>query len=74
VWRGGVGGRGGGGGGGGGLMQTSALFSTKNVGFFDIYGVSARTRGVEPVRTFSGQGGVWVNFSQFCVDVIYGYP
>jgi len=31
--------------GGGGVfqMQTSALFSTKNPGFFEAYGVSART-------------------------------
>jgi len=36
----------GGGGGGGGLqMRTSALFGAKNFGFFEIYGVSARTRG-----------------------------
>jgi len=33
-------------------------FSEKNFGCFEIYGVSARTRGegVEPVRTFFGQG------------------
>jgi len=32
--------------GGGGLqMRTSALFGAKNVGFSEIYGVSARTRG-----------------------------
>jgi len=37
-------------------MWTSALFSAKNIGFFKIYGVSARTRGIEPVRTFCGQG------------------
>jgi len=40
-------------------MRTSALFEAKNFGFFEIYGVSARTRGeeVEPVRTFFGQEG-----------------
>jgi len=27
-------------------MRTSALFGVKNFGFFEIYGVSARTRGV----------------------------
>jgi len=34
-------------------MQTSTLSGTKILGFFDIYGVSARTRGegIEPVRT-----------------------
>jgi len=26
-------------------MRTSALFDAKNFGFFEIYGVSARTRG-----------------------------
>jgi len=36
--------------GGGGLqMRTSTLIGKKY--FFEIYGVSARTRGVEPVRT-----------------------
>jgi len=43
----------------GGLqMWTSALFGAINIGFFEIYGVSALTRGrrVEPVRTFFGQG------------------
>jgi len=44
----------------GGLqMRTSALFSEKkNFGFFEIYGVSARTRGegeVELERTFCGR-------------------
>jgi len=37
-------------------MRTSTLFGTKNFEFFEIYGVSARTRGVKPVRTFCGQG------------------
>jgi len=32
-------------------MRTSALFGAENLRFFEIYGVSARTRGVEPVRT-----------------------
>jgi len=38
----------------GGLqIWTSALLGAKNIGLFEIYGVSARTRGegVEPVRT-----------------------
>jgi len=46
-------------------MRTSALFGAKNFGFLEIYDVSARTRGVEPVRTR-------VNFSRFCADVLYG--
>jgi len=38
-------------------MRTSALFGTKN---FEIYMVcphGQRGRGIEPVRTFCGQGG-----------------
>jgi len=38
-------------------MRTSSLFDAKNFGIFEIYGVSARTRRVEPVRTFCGQWG-----------------
>jgi len=30
-------------------MRTSTLFGANNFGFFEIYGASARTRGVEPV-------------------------
>jgi len=40
-------------------MRTSTLFGAKNFGFFEIYGVSAWTRGegVKPVRTFTDKGG-----------------
>jgi len=40
-------------------MRTSALFGAKNFGFFEIYGVSAQTKGegVEPVRT-RGRGSI----------------
>jgi len=48
-------------------MRTSARFGEKHIGFFEIYGVSARTRGVESVR----EG---VNFSPFCADDFYGWP
>jgi len=42
----------------GGLQkQTLALFRAKYFRFFEIYGTSARTRGVEPVQTFCRQGG-----------------
>jgi len=42
----------------GGLhMRTSALFGAKFFEFFEIYVVSARTRGVEPVQTFCGERG-----------------
>jgi len=37
-------------------MRMFALFGTKNFGLFEIYGVSAQSRGVEPVQTFCGQG------------------
>jgi len=48
-------------------MRTSALFGAKNFGFFEIYGVFARTRGegVEPVRTFCEQGGRGSIFCDF---------
>jgi len=42
-------------------MQASALFGAK---YFEIYGEFARTRGVEPVRTFCGQreGSIFRDF------------
>jgi len=57
-------------------MRTFAFFGAKYYGFFEIYNVSARTRGggrVEPVRTFFGQRG-GINFSRFCANVFYGRP
>jgi len=45
-------------------MWTSALIGAKIIGFFGIYGVSARTRGVVPMRTFCEQGE-GVNFYNF---------
>jgi len=41
------------------------FFDAKNFGFFEIYGVSARTRGegVEPVQKFFGQVGRGLLFS-----------
>jgi len=41
-------------------MRTSALFGAKNIGFFESYRVSARTRGV--------------NFLRLYADVFYGRP
>jgi len=67
-------------------MRTSALFSTKNIGVFKMYGVSTWTRGVEECKDFTDKGvtrGVeeckdftdkGVNFSRFCADVFYGRP
>jgi len=48
--------------GGGGILQmrTSALYGAKNFGFFEIYGMSARTRGKE------------VNFSLILCPLFYG--
>jgi len=45
-----------------GVLQiwTSALFDAKSFGFFEIYGVSARTRGFEPVGT-KGEGAIFLN-------------
>jgi len=46
-------------------------FGAKNFRFFEIYGASAQTREVEPVRTFYGQEGGG-NFSGFYADLFYG--
>jgi len=35
---------------------TCRLFDAKKIGFFKIYVVFARTKEVEPVRSFSGEG------------------
>jgi len=37
-------------------MWTSAIFCAKNFGFFDIYGVSARTRGLSHSGHFADKG------------------
>jgi len=54
------------------------IFGAKNIEYFEIYGVSAWTRGVEPVQTFCGQEGqcfynfVWTSFTdgslRYCGD------
>jgi len=48
-------------------MQTSAYFSAKNFGFFEIYGVSVRTRGrgLSQCGHFTEKGGVGSNFRGF---------
>jgi len=48
-------------------MRTSAIFDSKTSKFFEIYSVSARTRGrgVKPVRTFCEQGGKGSIFRDF---------
>jgi len=53
-------------------MRTSTLFDAKNFGFFEIFGVSAWTRG----RGCASADILWIrgNFSRFCADVLYGWP
>jgi len=42
----------------GGSSDTDVrTFWCKNIGFFEVYAVSTRTRGGEPVQTFCGQEG-----------------
>jgi len=45
-------------------MRTSTFFGAKNFIFLEIYGVSARSRGVEPVglRQFSDKGNIFRDF------------
>jgi len=58
----------------GGLqMRTSALLGVENFGFFESYGVFARTREVEPVRTFFGQG-VGQFFAILCGHFLWTVP
>jgi len=45
----------------------------KNIGFFEIYGVSARTRGLIQCGYFSDKGGR-VNLSRFCAEILYERP
>jgi len=63
---------------GGGVLQlrTSALFCVKNFGFYEIYGVTAWTRKVEPVRTFFGKGGEGGSqfFSILCGRLLWTAP
>jgi len=56
-------------------IRASALFGAKNTEFFEIYGVSAwtRGRGLNQCGHFSDKGE-GVNFSRFCADVFYGRP
>jgi len=58
-------------------MQTFALFGAKNSGFFEVYGMSARTRGrgeVEPVRTFFGQEWRGSIFAILCGRLLWTTP
>jgi len=52
-------------------MWTSALFGAKIIGFIEIYGVSARTRGeLSQCGHFSDKGEE-VILLRFCTDVLY---
>jgi len=54
-------------------MRASALFLAKNFIFFEICGVSARTReGMSQCGHFVDKGES--SFSRFCADVFYGRP
>jgi len=53
----------------GGFFRCNRLhFLVQKLWIFEIYGVSVQTKGVEPVRTFCGQGGkffrdfMWMSF------------
>jgi len=58
------------------MMRTSAFFGAKYVGFFEIYGVSARIteRGLSQCGHFANKVEGRVNFSRFCADILYGRP
>jgi len=48
-------------------MRTSALLGTENIGFFEIYSVSARTMGIEQCGHFSDKlGGGGQFFAILC--------
>jgi len=49
-------------------------FWCKNLEFFEIYGVSARTRGCWASADILRTRGRGVNFSRFCADVFYRRP
>jgi len=52
----------------------SASFDAKESEFFEIYGVCARTRGVELARTFCRQGGKDKFFAILCGRLLRTAP
>jgi len=46
-------------------MRMSVLFGAKIIGFFEIYGVSARTRRLSQCGNFADKGGGWSIFRGF---------
>jgi len=61
-------------GGRGSLDVDVHTFSSKIFGFFVIDGLSTRTRGVEPVQTFFGQGGSGQIFAILCKRLLWMAP
>jgi len=57
--------------GGGSSDANVRLFGAKNIGYFEIYGVFARTRerGLSQFGHFADKE--WVNFLQFCADFLW---
>jgi len=55
-------------------MQTSTLFGVKNSGFFEVYGVFARTKGRGGGGAVRTRRGEEVKLSRFCADVFSGRP
>jgi len=55
-------------------MRTSALFGAKNLGFFEIYGVSARTGGVKPSGHFADKEEGESIFRFFCERLLWTAP
>jgi len=55
-------------------MWTFALFGEKTFESYKIYGVSARTRGVEPGRTFCVQGEGVNFFAILCGRLLWTTP
>jgi len=53
-------------------MRTSALVGAKNSGFFKIYGVSSRTRGLSQCGYFSDKGGQF--FANLCGRLLWTAP
>jgi len=58
--------------GGNSLYADVRSFWRENIGFFEIYGISARTREEEELSQCGHLRTRGVNFSRFCADVFYG--
>jgi len=58
------------------ILRTGGSSDARNFGFFEIYGVPARTReeGVKPVRTFCKQEGGGHFFAILCGRLLWTAP